>query len=144
MFKGPIKVLILVLIFLILILVVLLLLSKKEGKPTLIPPRQEFISPTPITKPINIVLPTIAFTPTQIPSPIPKQKLNRQQLINLMPVITEDFDIEYLKKSDLFLVTIKRGPYDIVRTKSEQWFIDRGITDFEEFNIKWGAYPYVQ
>lgn len=127
--KRDTKLLILLLTGLILIIISILL---SGPKPTLEPTIKA--SPTPI--PIQFNLP-----PQATPSAINPSK---QQLISLTPVRTPEFDLEYLLKSDLFIVTIKKAPYQVSRAKSEQWLRERGFGDFDALNIKWTAERYLE
>lgn len=89
-------------------------------------------------------------TPTQIQFSLPPQPTPsitnplKQQLISLTPVRTPEFDLEYLSKSDLFIVTIKKAPYQVSRAKSEEWLRERGFGDFDALNIKWTAERYLE
>lgn len=130
------KILLVILLIIVLILILLTLLLggfKKESNKPKTPPTPPSPSQIQTTPTANPTVPVIT------PKPITKE-----QLIKMMPVQQPEFNIEYLSKSDIFLVTIKESPYDQNKEKSKQWLIANGVTDFQKFNIQWRAYPYVQ
>lgn len=141
----PTTILILALFLLVLILGSVYFSSLKKDtvqipQPT---PIQVFIkpSPSPVASPKASLAPT---PPSPAPSPRISTSLSKQQLINIMPIQTDEFNIEYFSNADIFIVTIKLSPYDQNRLKSEQWFKDRGVINFESLNIKWSSLRNVQ
>ena len=138
--KGLIIVLFVILIILALVVIV-------------IAPRiyRERPSPSPETStpsPTFIPLPSSFFSPepqaTTLPSPVSQKIISRQELINLTPVETPEFNIEYFSTSDSIIVTIKKSPYEQSQAKAEEWFRQRGIVDFDAYKIEWSSYRYLE
>lgn len=69
---------------------------------------------------------------------------SREQIISQMPVATPEYNIEYLQTSDMFIVTIKKSPYEQNKALAEGWFKSRGVFDMSSFNIKFTKYNFVQ
>ena len=85
-------------------------------------------------------------TPTMVPT-IPVASItppDKQQLINLMPISTAQYDIEYLSAIDTFLVTIKFSPYESNKNLAINWFHEHGISDTSSLNIVYRKYSSVQ
>lgn len=120
-------------ILLVTILVTISLLSPKRTSP--LPTPQPIFIPT---------APPIPSTPP-LPTPVSNnQKITtREELINLLPVTSDGFKVEYFSASDTILVTITSSPLKENTAKSEGWLNDLGITDFKKFNIVWVSSPYV-
>ncbi len=107
------------------------------------PPQQNIPASTP--QPQFSSLPTSSFSPvaTASPSSTPTIVTSREELINLLPVRGDGFNIEYFAPDDSIVVTITTSPYDENRQKAEDWFRQQGIDNIEEFNVDWVRSPYV-
>lgn len=80
-------------------------------------------------------------TPIATPTPVGKNEISRQNLLQYLPIQTEEFNIEYLSYGDVIVVTLKKAPVEKSRQDSEKWFSDKGITDFSKYNIQWLEAP---
>lgn len=96
------------------------------------PPPQKPLVPSPT--PLPFIIPSPVF------SPLP-QKI-KARLIKKLPVITENYTIEYLSKSDKFLVIILKNPFELNKKAAEEWFRREGA-DPAQVSIQWGSAPYV-
>ena len=91
-----------------------------------------------------------SFSPFIVPSPSPDYlplppegaTTSKEGLINLLPVQTVNFDIEYLSSDDLFVITIKNNPYQENLSKDEQWFEEWGL-NIDDLNVYVFAFPQV-
>lgn len=91
-------------------------LLKQEPPRTVIP---SALTPTP--KSFLLVPPV--FSPT----PSPKQKI-----INQLPIDQENYSVQYLPKTDEFLVLIKKNPYSKFKKEVLGWFRGFGLSDPEK------------
>lgn len=113
--------------------------SVPKASPTPAPSRQTR-SPQPAQ--------TSSFSPSPVPaisspSPVSSPQLSKNQLIDILPVRTPLFNIEYYYNGDIFRVTIKEEPYSENKSQAEQWFRERGHNS-NSLNIFWDAYPEIQ
>ena len=65
--------------------------------------------------------------PTLSPTPLPKQKI-----INQLPIDKENYSVQYLPKTDEFLVLIKKNPYSKFKKEVLDWFRGFGLADPEK------------
>lgn len=106
--------------------------------------------PAPSTFPIPLKSsqPTRPFETS--PSPLASSSLppvtnglSKEDLIGLLPLETDTFDVEYLSVSDHFVVTIKKDPYEANKAAAETWFKGLGL-DPQSLNIYWQVFPNVE
>ena len=76
--------------------------------------------------------PTSAFVPTIIPTS------SKEKVINLLPLITENYTIQYLPVPQKFLVLILKNPFEKYKLEVEEWFRSQGI-DPNDQSISWGS-----
>src|SRR5258708_35020009 len=79
--------------------------------------------------------------PTQLDNLAGKNTIGKKELLQYLPIKTDEFDIEYLGTDQTILVTLKKAPVEQSRKDSEKWFVDRGVTDFAKYNIAWIVTP---
>ncbi len=106
-------------------------------------PPQQNLTATP--QPQFSSSPVTSFIPveTMVPSSTPTIVTSREELINLLPVRGDGFNIEYFAPDDSIVVTITTSPYDENRLKAEDWFKQHGIDNIDAFNVDWVRSPYV-
>lgn len=128
-----IKILIAALAILIMLLfLIVIFLPRREAAPSA--DLQPKPIPSPSTQSDIIIYPTTSpVLQTTRPSKI--------ELTNLLPVRTDEFNIEYLSLGETILVTIKKAPIEESRLSSERWFRERGVTNYKEYNIQWIVTP---
>lgn len=119
-----------------------------RSAPTPVPTFNTSYTPTPVSLPTN-TQPFLSPSPSQEDplheSPSPTQpSLSRKELIDLLPITTDSYNIEYFAASDEIVVTIKQEPYEENRKKSERWFIEKGFSDFDKARITWTALRFIQ
>lgn len=91
--------------------------------------------------------PTGAFflnSPTPSPNFEAQNPVTKEDLIDLMPLSTDGFDIEYLVTTDAFVVTVKQSPFGKYQLEAEQWFQNQGVENLYNYNILWNKYPEVE
>lgn len=105
------------------------------------PPPSPTPSPIPLAsrgKPFeNIPSPQPSFSPNQI------GEITKEGLINLLPIQTPRYNIEYLSGNDVFVVTIKQNPYEENRLETKEWFKSQGFNP-DALKIYWRTYPEVE
>lgn len=117
------KILILLLILSVFLIVILYLkFSVKNKENTSLES-----TPTPL-------IPTITLLPE--PTILSPTITARSKVINLMPIIKEDYTIEYLPASDKFVVMILKKPFDKIEKGVENWFLSQSINP-KDPNIYW-------
>lgn len=116
-------VLITILIIIIIILVILRLVTENA-------PRTAQIAPAPSPSPTDAFVPT---TSTAASFSV------KNRLIKRLPVVTDEYTIQYLIKSDTFLVTILLNPYKEYKNQAVAWFVQNGIQDPSVLNIQWNS-----
>lgn len=89
------------------------------------PTKEELLLPSPTPTPI-------------IATPIPKF-LPKQKIIDLLPIITENYTIEYLPKPDKIFVLILSEPFEEYQNEIKEWFHAQGVENLEELDISWGS-----
>ncbi|MFZ5365822.1 MAG: hypothetical protein ACOZBZ_00835 [Patescibacteria group bacterium] len=82
------------------------------------------------------VLPTPTPTPTIIPVITPT--ISKEGVINLLPIITENYTIQYLPRPQKFLVLILKNPFEKYKLEVEEWFRLQGM-DPKDPSISWGS-----
>lgn len=95
-------------------------------------------SPEQAHTPLRFSFPTL--------SPLPTLKATTADITSVvkkMPVITETYSIEYLTTSDLFVVIIKKSPYETNLALAKAWFQQENI-DLDTINIIFYKYRFVQ
>jgi hypothetical protein len=96
------------------------------------PPETPFITLAPLT-------PTRTLTqrPTQKPTLIPtSDPVTKRKAINLLPISTSGYTIEYLSTSDKFFVSIINTPIEQNLKEAETWFQSHGINP-QDPSIVW-------
>ena len=99
--------------------------------------------------------PTETVVPTPFSSITPSQTIHYVELkevtegvklgiINKLPVRTPRYDIEYLRTSDRFVVSIKESPVDKYKDEAKQWFRDNGVADPDNANIYFIVPRFIQ
>ncbi len=108
-------------------------------------PSSPLFQPTETSKPTNFptAAPSPSLFPSISPSPFFTTKITidplKQKIIELLPIKNEDFTIEYSAATDSFIVIALRQPIKVCHQKAEQWFIEQGVENLEQFNIIWGG-----
>lgn len=100
--------------------------------PTFSPRETPFITFAPLT-------PTETLTqgPTQKPTLVPtSDPTAKRRVINLLPIATSGYTIEYLSTSDKFFVSIISTPIEQNLKEAETWFQSHGINP-QDPNIVW-------
>lgn len=107
-------------------------------------------SPPPSTAPLPIkssapLRPIDIYpSPSTIPSLLPTiNGLSKDDFIDLLPIQTDTFNVEYLSVSDHFVVSIKKNPYQVNKTLAEDWLKGLGL-DPNDLNIYWRAFPEIK
>lgn len=79
--------------------------------------------------------PTVHFSPRpmtqQGKDTLAKITKTDKYIGDLKLVDEEDFKIEYLISNELFMVTIKKEPYAVVKVHTQDWFVKQGFVDFD-------------
>ncbi|MBP8591040.1 hypothetical protein KBI33_01040 [Candidatus Shapirobacteria bacterium] len=78
-----------------------------------------------------------------IPSPSPSappvtnttKSYLKQKVINLLPITTEDFIIEYSPDTDIFFIIATHQPKELCYQRAEDWLRQQGLTNLAEINI---------
>lgn len=83
-------------------------------------------------------------TPTPTAPPLVEDEPLTEQIINRLPVVTDEYSIEYFSEQNLFSVTIKLPPLEENKQRANQWFLDNGFSSTEGLNILYSSYPWVQ
>ena len=98
-----------------------------------------------ISSPTKIPLPSLFPTSSPTPTLVPRKASIIQELVTLMPVVTDEFNIEYLPPTQSINVTIKKSPYEQSRKNAEKWLSDHGInpSDYKQFNIGFSSLRYI-
>lgn len=92
-----------------------------------------------IQKPSKKEVPLPSPTPTPfIISPTPELSA-KQKIINLLPIVTVNYTIEYLPKPDKIFVLILSEPFEKYKEEVEEWLYTQGIENLDELDITWGA-----
>lgn len=89
------------------------------------PSRKELPLPSPTPSPV-LVSPAPGISP-------------KQKIINLLPITTESYTIEYLPKPDKIFVLILGEPFERFKAEIEEWFYAQGVKDLEELDVSWGS-----
>ena len=115
--------------------------NKEEIK---IPPPTSsiFLSPTPIIKKEMSQEELFEYLQKKHPSlplPSPTEISEKMKIILLLPVITEEYTIEYLPNIDKFFVSILKNPFEVYKKEVENWFYSHGVKNLEELNIIWNT-----
>lgn len=85
------------------------------------------------------LLPTPTPAPRKyFPSPIPTVN-SQEKIIRLLPLVTENYTIEYLPKVEKIFVLISGRPFEKFKTEIEEWFLSQGVKDLKELNLTWGS-----
>jgi len=97
--------------------------------------------PAPTINPTPILTLTPTATPIFfLPSPTIDIKVTpKEKIINLLPITTQNYTIEYLPKIDKFFVLIFGTPFEKYKKEIEEWFYSQGIEKLEDLDISWGS-----
>lgn len=113
-------------------------------------PANHYANPNIISiTPVIIKPPPIAtIAPSIAPTLSPEEKNIKQSIISVLPIKTNEFDIEYIAPSnnspDYFIVTIKESPFNQNQEKAKEWFIEHGVQNISDFPIDFRKYKWVQ
>lgn len=88
-------------------------------------PRKEAPMMIPAPTPTPPVTPTSGFSP-------------KEKVVNLLPIITENYTIQYLPAPQKFLVLILKNPFERYKSEVEDWFRSQGM-DPNDPSISWGS-----
>jgi hypothetical protein len=86
-----------------------------------------------VTPPTATPLPRKYF-----PSPQPTTS-SKEKIIRFLPLITENYTIEYLPKVDTIFILISGRPVEKYQTEIEAWFLSQGVENLEELNLTWAS-----
>lgn len=112
-------------------------------------PQEPLPSPTPVplrsNPPVSPVRPleTSLNPPATDSVQLTPNGPSEEELVDLLPIQTDTFNVEYLSVIDRFVVTIKKNPYQVNKTQAEDWFKGFGF-DPKNLNIYWRAFPEVK
>lgn len=94
-----------------------------------------------------IPTPFISITPTPTISYVDLKQITegvKAGIINQLPIKTAGYDIEYLKTSDRFVVSIKQSPASQYKENAKAWFRENGVADPDSANIYFVVPRFVQ
>ena len=102
-------------------------------------------SGTPSPSSSSHLIRSFEISPNPSPTPLPPltKGLSKDNLVDLLPLQTETFDVEYLSVSDHFVITIKKDPYQTNKAAAENWLKESGL-NINNLNIYWQAFPEVK
>lgn len=91
---------------------------------------------------VEATVPSAPSFPSAAPPSLPPGTtgLSKEELVDLLPIQADTFDVEYLSVSDHFVVTIKKDPYAANKAAAETWFKGLGL-DPQNLNIYWQVFP---
>ena len=77
-------------------------------------------------------------------SPTPTLDADIQKIAKLAPFTTDFMTILYFDKSQSFLVTIEKAPFDTSKKLALDWFSDHGVVDLCKLNLEFTASTVVK
>ena len=108
------------------------LLSNRQSPNTQISPTPFAIQTREYSFPTLNPLPTLKATTIDISS-----------LVKKMPVVTNNYNIEYLTTSNSFILTVKKSPYEANLALAKTWFQKEGV-NINNVNVLFYKYRFVQ
>lgn len=69
------------------------------------------------------------------PTPVYNPK---EEILKNLPVVTDNYTIEYLPIPQKFMIIILKNPYEKYKTEVEKWFKDQGM-DPSDAHLFWGS-----
>lgn len=87
----------------------------------------------------EITLPTPTSVPRKYFPSLPPTISNKEQIVSLLPIITQNYSIEYLPKVDTIFILISGRPFEKYKAEIEAWFLSQGVKDLKELNLTWGS-----
>ena len=79
----------------------------------------------------------ILISPSLSPSPLPTLSME-EKIIKGLPLVTENYTIEYLPVPNKFFVLILKNPYEKYKIEVEKWFKSQNI-ELNDPRIFWGS-----
>lgn len=80
---------------------------------------------------------TLTVSPTA--TSVKEYASSKEKLIDLLPVKTDTFTMEYLSSEDSFIVLIKTVDLNEGQDNAVGWLEEEGISDWEDLDIIWGG-----
>lgn len=93
----------------------------------------------------NIVTFTLRFktAPEPIPTPPPTTQNTYspsvQTLAEKLPIITDEYTIQYFANINKFVILILENPYEENKKEADSWFKEQGVNDLSSLNIEYGS-----